>query len=198
MNNDEKDMVWRERTDDVYQAIGKFVVKFELICFAIRTGITWILHNQGLQNQSVTQIILAGYNAEPLRTLFESLVNELYVLNDDENKIVKNAINRFQALIFKRNNLVHGTWFVGVGGKKNTTLKTTPGYKLKKSKDGAARISFNYSTDDFENLITEAISLSNVFFRIQALLSAGLPIDDGFEFDENGNIQVQEGLGGIS
>jgi len=190
MKSKEKKIIHKSHTDEIYRAIGKFVVEFELICYWIRFGITFILHNEGLHNQNVTQILLARIGAEELRSSFESLVNELYNLNDIEKKIFKNAIKRFQDLITDRNNVVHSTWFVGYGNENSTDFKTTVGHKPDKNKSGVKWKSFSYTAENFHNLTKEANSLANIFQRLQGLLTAGISFDNEFKIDENGEVRV--------
>lgn len=77
MDQLERQERWKKDTDVLYRAIGEFVVTFEHACYAIQDCIIFLLHKEGLRNQAAAQIMLAGVTADPIRTLFESLVGEL-------------------------------------------------------------------------------------------------------------------------
>ncbi len=60
--------------NELYVSIGEFVVQFEHLIHSIRTTIMFLLTGNGLKSQNVANLILAGYTAGPLKSLFESLL----------------------------------------------------------------------------------------------------------------------------
>jgi hypothetical protein len=84
MNNEERTYLRENQTLELHAAIGEFVVQFEHVCRAMQTAILFLLHGQGLRNQSVANILLAGYTVEPLRQLLESLIGEIVKPNNNE------------------------------------------------------------------------------------------------------------------
>jgi len=170
----------KQDTKNLYRSIGKFIVKFEQICFVIEQNLVFLIHGQGLQNQKVSQILLSGYTAEPLRSLYESLVNELMLV-------------RFQKLISHRNDIVHSTWFIGAGNKETQDWSETSGMKTHRNKKGAAVKTFKKSANDFDQFADEAAALANLFFRFNASLIARWDMKKNFIVDENGNYFVPKG-----
>jgi hypothetical protein len=108
-------------------------VKFEHACHAIQFGIIGLLACAGLQNQGVAQIIVAGLTAEPLRKLFQSLVAQSQILNDNEKKILNIMLKRFQELTNERNDIIHSMWFVGWGDENTTDFSQVKGMKYHKN-----------------------------------------------------------------
>ncbi len=177
-------------TDALYRAIGEFVVAFESACHSIQICIIWLFHRAGITNQQVSTIILAGVTAEPLRTLFESLVAELVQLNEAERKIVKDAVNRFQKLTQERNDIVHSTWFVGWGNESTSDFSEASGHKLHKDRSGAAVKSFRRRAEDFATLTLEATSLSHVFLRLNGCFQLETSVEKNFVVSDGGHVSV--------
>ncbi len=188
MNEEERLKIRDLQTSELYTNIGEFVVKFEHVCHAMQTAITFMMHGQGLQNQQVANILLAGYTADPLRTLFESLIGELTNLNDKEKKIIKNIFSRVQKLTEKRNDVVHSTWYIGWGNKQTQDFSEAPGHRLHKNKQGAALKAFNYKAEDFSVLVEEAEKLSSLVMRLHGCMVGSFSIEKNFKTNDAGNV----------
>jgi len=189
----EKSLTIRDiQTHELYASIGEFIVKFEHVCHAMQTTITFIIHGQGLKNQRVANILLAGYTADPLRTLLESLIGETVDLNNNEKNIIKNIFSRIQKITEKRNDIVHSTWFIGWGNETTQDYTDAPGHKLHKNKQGAALKAFNYKSDNFSEFVEEAEKLSSLVLRLHGCITSGFSIEknfkvkDGIVVDKNG------------
>ena len=188
MNEEERLKIRDIQTRELYANIGEFVVKFEHVCRAMQSTITMMMYKQGLQNQQVTHIFLAGYTADPLRTLLESLIGELVTPNDKERKIVKNILSRIQKLTEKRNDVVHSTWFIGWGNEQTQDFSEAPGHKLHKNKQGASIKSFRYKAEDFSSLVDEAKKLSSFVSTLNICILEGYSIENFFKTNEAGNV----------
>jgi len=188
MNEEERLKVRDLQTGELYANIGEFVVKFEHLCHAMQTSITFLMHGQDLKNQQVANILLAGYTADHLRTLFESLIGELVKINDNEKKIVKNIFSRIQKLTERRNDVVHSTWYIGWGNEQTQDFSEAPGHKLHKNKQGAALKAFNYKAEDFLELVEEAEKLSSLVMRLHGCVTGEFSIEKNFKINETGNV----------
>ncbi|HPD60476.1 MAG TPA: hypothetical protein PKV48_01780 [Thermodesulfobacteriota bacterium] len=192
---DEKERQDRRLKDTakLYQAIGEFVVKFELACLSVQTCIVFILHNAGLTDQRISQILLAGLTADPLRMLFDSLVAQTQKLNDKERKIIKNALNRFQKLTEERNDIVHSTWFIGYGDRETTDFSKASGMKYHKNGKGAVVKSFRRTAADFSKLSIEAKSLADIFGRLDGCFEGGHSVEKNFVVSRDGFVSAPPG-----
>lgn len=143
-----------------YTNIGKFVVEFEQNCHTIESGIRCILALEGLGNEKIQEILIAGLEAEQLRALFQSLCYEYLKPDAETAKIIDYVLKTFQELISVRNDLIHGKWFMvimngGEGGSKPIAL----GQKLHRKKTGSATKMFKNDVNFFENLVGQALFL---------------------------------------
>lgn len=188
MNEEERIKIRDIQTRELYANIGEFVVKFEHVYHAMQTAITFMLHGQGLQNQQVANVLLAGYTADPLRTLFESLIGEIVNPNDDERKIIKNILSRIQKITEKRNDVVHSTWFIGWGNETTQDFSEAPGYRLHKNKQSAALKAFKYKAEDFSAFVEEADKLSALVMRLHGCITGRFSIEKNFKMNDVGNV----------
>ncbi len=179
MHEDPRKELWLAQTSELYRSIGEFVVKFECVCFSLMRGIMAMLERSGLRDQQISNILLAGLTAEPIRTLFESLAAQTDWLKTEERERLKTLLSRFQKLTSERNDVVHGTWLIEYGNYASHAqdFSTAFGMKLHKNKNGIATKSFKRTREDFAVLINEAEELRADVDRLCGR----------FIFDSNGN-----------
>ena len=192
MNEEQRKRRWKRDTDELYRAIGEFLVKFEHVSFEIQRGLMFLLEGVGLRDQRVSQILLSGMTAEPLRTLYVSLIAHTHTLTKIERKIIDNAVTRFQKLIEERNDMVHSTWFIGYGNEQTVDFSEARGHKFHKNKNGWAMKSFGKKAEDFRILSQEAESLANIFRGLGACLAIGQPIEKIFLVSADGRVSVRQ------
>ena len=181
---------YEEQTEDLYAALGKFAVEFEHICHYLRLIIMAILDNEGLHNEKVMQILLADLTADPLRTLVMSLVAETQDVSDVEKKIISMILNRVQNLTKTRNDVLHGTWYIGWAAAGDDEFTGAPGIKIKKNKKGAAPKTFDWKAKDFEELSADAVELWNLLARLNGCISGSFKIENNFVVDANGGVSL--------
>ena len=177
---------YKEQTEDLYAALGRFAVEFEHVCYYLRLIIMAILSKEGLSNEKVMHILLSDQTAEPLRALMMSLISETHKLSEIDKKIVNKIACRVQELTKKRNDVLHGTWFIGWAHDGDEDFTNAPGVKFKKNKKGAATMNINWKVKDFDNLISEAIEVWNLLARLNGCISFNFKIEDNFTINANG------------
>ena len=193
MNADGRSEQSKKDANELYRGIGEFVVEFEHVCSNVQGFIIVLLQHAGLRDQAISHILLAGITADPLRTLLESLIRETRTLKDVEEKILTDGVKRFQELTQARNDIVHGTWFIGYGNKETIDFSKASGVKLHKNKSGAAVKRLNSTAKEFGVLTKEAAALRNIFFGLQACLFHGLIVENIFAISNAGHVQLLPG-----
>ncbi|MGD0970849.1 MAG: hypothetical protein ABSA04_05525 [Desulfobaccales bacterium] len=165
---------------DIYTHIGRFVVEFEQICHSIESGIRCILLREGLENEQIHEILLAGFTAEPLNELFRSLCNAHLKPDKETSKIINYVINTFKKLIPVRNDLLHGKWFMILKELEGKHKPVALGQKLHKNKTGSATKRFEYDVEKFKKLVMQAtLSLDNMS-KLSNCIAASFPITKNF------------------
>ncbi len=190
MNEKERQELRQKQVDEIHRSMGEFSVTFEQVCHALQTGIVFILDRAGLTNQKISQILLSGITAEPLRALFEALVAETTEFNEKEKLILRNALKRFQELTSARNDIIHGTWFIGWGNESTTDFSSASGMKFHKNKTGAVIKNLAQTAESFQELTDEARSLHAIFSRLYGCILGEFPVEKNFVILEDGNTAV--------
>lgn len=161
MNEAERFEIWKQQTEEIYRGIGEFVVKFEVVCFSMSLCVQAMLERSGLKNQQISQVLLAGLTAEPLRTLFGALAAETNWLSEEERDKLKSILSGFQRLTEKRNDIVHGTWLLDFGNyaSHQSDFGKAIGFKYHKNKNGVATKTQAETASELNAHIDEAIEL---------------------------------------
>jgi hypothetical protein len=178
-------MPWKSDSE-VYECIGHFSVDFEHVCRSMETCIRNILYQEGLKNEAVQEILLAGMTADPLLTLLQRLVGEILVGTPEEKAISSRLFKELRDLIETRNELIHAKWFlVGMNVKQEETEIKALGEKLHANKEGTATKNLNLKKEEIEELIGKCREAS---IRISLLTRCVIGIrslTDCFEFTDN-------------
>jgi len=139
-----------ESEKETYEMLGRYSVGFEEFCGAMLSCIRNLLCIQGLKNDDVQEILLAGMTADPLLSKLHSLVNAVIAKNENEQKIYSRVFNQFTSLINERNIYIHSNW-VGFSIKNNGQEEFhLVGSKLGSNKSGAATKTSNPKKSDLE------------------------------------------------
>ena len=115
-----RDVTRDSQMKELHRAIGEFAVAFESVTHQEWRCILWLLESAGLKDNQIVQILVADYTAELMRVMLQSLIGHIRPENPAEKAIVKNLLVRHQKLISRRNDVLHGTWFIGYGNEETT------------------------------------------------------------------------------
>src|SRR6266568_6817759 len=108
---DMQGLIW-ENERIFFETYGRFCVSFEQVCFYMENGIRLILEQEGLTNGRIQEVLLAGYTAEPLLRVFQSLAGEMLSKNTASLRICSKLFNQVKNLIETRNDFIHSRWFL--------------------------------------------------------------------------------------
>ncbi len=191
MKDEEKNLISKQQTNELYTSIGKFAVHFEHICQELRSGIIWMLHEHGLTNQQITCILLHDLTAFPLQSIFQSLIAETVDLSVKSKQIIKNIMKRCQDLTEKRNNLIHNAWFIGWASPEQIDFSETTAMKPHRNKHGGGFKVFKITSDEIQKLINDAIELTILTNRLWICITNKFEIENNFFINEESNAQTQ-------
>ena len=102
MDEQERQVRLKSETDNLYRAVGRFVVKFEHLCHAMSWAVLFAFEVDGLRTQKLGQAAIADLTADPLRSIFMAVYAQL-VDGKEERRILKALNKRIQDLIKQRN-----------------------------------------------------------------------------------------------
>lgn len=188
MTQEERSAKYKEQTEDIYRSIGHFAVQFEQIVFAMRFGIRMILSTHGLNNQQLSNILVADLAAMSISKIFKSMIMETSPLCKDEEKIFKAIMKKVNDMIEKRNDVIHSTTFVGWASESDTDFSEASGHKLVKSADGIKVKSFHEKSVYFDDLTLECTNIIELVNRFWGIIEMGGDISKNFSFSNEGDV----------
>lgn len=144
-----------EIPSELYSLLGEFTVEFEWVCYFLRLAITRLSLSAGNENTAIIKALMADMNALPLLRAFQSIAAGMRKLDDEEHKIISKIYNQTTALIEKRNDIIHGTWFARPPKDDNELMAWITGQRTKHTKKGVVDRYLDLSHDDFRPLIDE-------------------------------------------
>ena len=158
-----------------------------------------MLELAGLRNQNIGQAMLEGLTADPLRKTFAAVSAESCKgqLDDSEQWIVANVLNRVDKLTQARNDVLHRMWFVGWASEYQEDFSTVDGVKHKNTYKGTEFRHLHYTRADFDDLSEQADELFKLVNRLWATVFMNsikrCTFTDNFVVDANKIVRLPPG-----
>jgi hypothetical protein len=172
------------QTSQLYQSYGKFAVEFEQMCMNIRTCITFAMHIRGLKDQELIRILLVDHTASPLISKLRSIIAILY---KDEPDSIKHIDPLFKFCINineRRNEIIHGSWFIGWGSTEQEDFHVATGLKDKITKKGVELNVLSYENVNFDELTEKIIIAKNLLSRLNDCIVKGYSVLKNLDSEE--------------
>jgi hypothetical protein len=131
-----------------YQELGRFLANFEHTAHTFRDNIALILKDNGLENETYSDILLNKLTAEPIVGIFQAMIP--YYFENEMQKLFDLVIKEFRNLVELRNIIIHCYWIFGVG-VDNEEISMI-GLKQKNSKSGIAHYNLNMEIMEMKKL----------------------------------------------
>jgi hypothetical protein len=162
MDSEEKEYI--ENRNLVFIELGKFNVNFEQITHSFKTIIENILLNNGLNNRDYVDCLTGKLTAEPIKSIFQSIIS-LYIKNENDRKKLNKLVPIFSDLIEIRNIVTHCFWVIGV------TVKEIPepfisGIKPRISKNGVGIYNLNLEIKELSDLNVKLTDFNDRMFEL--------------------------------
>lgn len=137
---------WRRRTKEQFEELGRFVQAFEHMVDATRKQLWFMIQTPG-RPADRTRIILNHHNltAQPLFDMFRAvatsiIVDPAYGFTDEEKDVgravLKRTPTRYQGIVRNRNEILHGTWYIGAASAEQSDFPEMHVAKFKVSASG--------------------------------------------------------------
>lgn len=149
------------QTNDLYRAYGQFAIDFEQMCRNMKLCIIFIMHNRGLTNQELTRVLLADQTAAPLISKLRAFIAIFYKNNPEEINHVEPLFKFCLSINEKRNEIIHGNWFIGWTSSEQTEFDTANGMKDKITKKGVELKKYDFTISMFDDL-TEKVRTAGI------------------------------------
>jgi hypothetical protein len=171
---------YQTQTQELYALLGKFTAKFELFCLAMKTGIIFLAHLQGLKNPKLMQAITAELTASQLLKAYQSIAIDMPGLTRAGKGILSKIHKRAMALIEKRNDIIHGTWFIGWASPHDVDFSSCAGFKFKNFKQGVQMTNLKINEEEFRPIIAECEDVADLIYRAWGCFIIGSDIEKNF------------------
>lgn len=188
MSPEERQQRYDEQTKELYAGLGEFVVSFELLVFwGLRLQLIhlWSGNSRGLQQ--LVQPALADLTADPILKIYQATYStaiQQSSLSPEEkaegDKILADVCKNVRDLIKTRNEIVHGTWFIGWAGSEDTDFSVAGGVKPTNTKNGVEHRSISRNRGDFDKHIDECRRLKDLLMRLGSVVQTGRPFSTNF------------------
>jgi hypothetical protein len=172
------------RIGELYKAYGKFAIEFEQMCLAIRTCIIFTMHKNGLTEQTFIRILLADQTAHPLIAKLRSFVAVLYKENPQAIKHLDPLFKAAISINESRNEIIHGTWYVGWANGSMAEFDVANSMKDKLSKNGIELNALSYNSVHFDELTRKVTTAKELFYRLHGCIIGGHDVIQNVSSDQ--------------
>jgi hypothetical protein len=116
--------------DEVYLAVGRYVVEFSRLIFHMRIGIERRLAGEG-SDPLIAAMAMGAAMADPIAEAFFATCAHVADLNEEEQRIGVRLRKEVRDEIRRRNDFAHGDWSVGTSAfrEEPTLSRVKPGRK---------------------------------------------------------------------
>ena len=169
-----------KQTSRNFEHLGRYVQAFEHMVMDVRSGIQMLSFRSAGTIQAQAIMILINHrvmSAQPLFDCFRA-ITYLYMkelkLPDEDRKhvtaIMDNVTSRYQAACQTRNNILHGTPWIGWYGQEDEDFVSLGISKFNVSKTGIERATTPETTDELIALSDECKNLGALIYQVYFVL----------------------------
>jgi hypothetical protein len=165
----------------LHEAIGRFVVAFELVFGELRAACRLMLERSGLglKNQPLANVVLARASAAELTELAGAMYRE-FRPNDHEGALALDPIlKRIDRLRERRNQLIHAAWTLGLPDEDGGVEHVAHSLSFRRDRGtGQVVREMTLRPADFDELTTEATRLQVYAIRLcHSVNQSDLPLE---------------------
>lgn len=178
-----------------FETLGRYVQDFEFMIHAVRSGCIGTVANGSKGKFEYIQIAF-NHSAMSANTLYEiyrayiatALRGHLSHLPEKDKdalrSIMKDISKDFPKAVKNRNNLLHGTWYIGYGDGVSEPSPEVPVLKFKVTKGGIQSAPKLSDIEALRALSSECRRLTQIFFLLTAVLGNLGPPTKFFKHEE--------------
>lgn len=176
---------------DLYSLLGEFTVEFERVCLFMREAIHYWSLLAGNKDEMYVKTLTTGMSAKSLLIAYRSIAVRVRKLSTDEQKILTNIYNQIEALILKRNNMLHAAWFGPTSTQRYSEMLSIEGRKVQHTKNGIADKDLILSPETFDPLIEQCRRLHLILTMV--VMSLNTPdFSSNFKYNSEGLIALKD------
>lgn len=174
---------------ELFALLGEFLVKFQGLCANLQFGIRILDVTTGKRNDLVIRALTLEMSPSSLLKSFNSVLRELHKVSEFDIRVISRVYDMAMDVIEKRNELIHGEWFVSDPDEFPFEIPPTSARKMKHSKAGVKEVSINVSADYLRSVIAECSEASICILFLWVCTRSEMTLDQGFSFDSDGKLR---------
>ena len=162
----------------LHEAIGRFVVAFELVIGELRAACRLMLERSGLKNQPLADVVLARSGARDLIELAGAMYKEFRPDDLKGARALAPILKHIDKLRVKRNDLLHAAWTLGIPDHQGKIEHVAHALTFGRARTKGRTIrEMALRPEDFDKLTTEATRLQVYAIRLcQSVNQSKLPL----------------------
>lgn len=172
MDAEERRERFLAETRESYALLGEFVVKFEHLMTEIRQTLAMRI-GHGARGQNQIQSLTAELGAAQLLNAYRSFIHALDGLHDFAAPAAAELRRRGIRLVETRNDLIHGTHYVGWASEDEDDFTAPAAFKLKQTSEGARNREIDISHEALRRALAECADLQRFLQLINLCLGVG-------------------------
>lgn len=173
---------YQRQTQELYALIGEFVVKFEMLCQHMRLAILMNCSDSSIDSKRSLHALMAEMAASQLLNSFKAVMFEQPNQTEFGRKLFSTLCNQIKILIEQRNEIVHGTHYIGWGNQDTEDWSSVDRVRMKITKDGLDFRSQVINEESMRPLIEDCDSFAQHVLGLASLL---LPFPNPPSFEKN-------------
>jgi hypothetical protein len=165
---DEPPSAYDKNRREQYTALGRFVEAFEALVNETRDCCLEIVLGSGVANIRLVEIAFhhQAMTAKPLFEILHAMIAEIikepiapeYPEREIFSQVLKQINKEYMDLANKRNNLLHGTWFIGYSSPDDPDSKTFQIRKFRTSQNGLKQLELPTEASELDALTIRCIA----------------------------------------
>lgn len=188
MSPEERQQRHDEQTKEIYAGLGEFVASFELMVFwGLRTPLIQLWSNNSRELQQLVQPAVADLTADPILKIYQATystaIQQSRLIPEEKaegERILVDVCKDVRELIQTRNEIIHGTWFIGWASSEDTDFSVASGVKPTNTKNGVEHRKISRTRADFDKHIDECHRLQELLARIAGVVQMGFRFSTNF------------------
>jgi hypothetical protein len=107
------DPEWLAEADQLYVAIGEFIVVFSTVVMEMRRFLQGAIARKGTREYRLMNATFEGMTANPIKAAFLTVCSQIRDLDENDQKVRKALDISVSRLMRRRNQIAHADWLVG-------------------------------------------------------------------------------------
>ena len=181
-----RDQKYNRQTGEQFETLGRYVQAFEQMIAAVRFVLLQLTTRgagpAGVKHQGLLNIVFhhQAMTAQPLFDILRAIIGE--IINDKDYRvsasergtiilILTQVAGDYSDVVRQRNDLIHGTWYIGWASSSQTDFSDMAVAKFKATKTGLGSASTPKNASELRSIIAECDRLGHLIRSLESAMA---------------------------